>query len=97
MLQARLRGHAPDIDPVVYLTDCDLGRLPRRGRSLQAEIVDARDYDLVARPLSQRSSAPTTSDLRPVSGPASARARPARDPVGKHTAAPPTLPGTSPT
>ena len=24
VLQARLRGHAPDIDPVVYLTDCDL-------------------------------------------------------------------------
>jgi ribosomal protein S12 methylthiotransferase len=50
VLQARLRGHAPDIDPVVYLTDCDLTDFAP-GAIVQAEIVDARDYDLVARPL----------------------------------------------
>lgn len=50
VLQGRLRGHAPDIDPIVYLTDCDAEAvLP--GTVLQAEIVDARGYDLVARPL----------------------------------------------
>jgi ribosomal protein S12 methylthiotransferase len=48
--QARLRGHAPDIDPVVYLTDCDLEACPA-GTVLSAEIVDARGYDLVARPV----------------------------------------------
>ena len=51
VLQARLRGHAPDIDPVVYLTDCDLAEFPS-GSIVKAEIVDARDYDLVARPVS---------------------------------------------
>jgi ribosomal protein S12 methylthiotransferase len=50
VLQARLRGHAPDIDPVVYLTDCDLADYAP-GTIVRAEIVDARDYDLVARPV----------------------------------------------
>jgi ribosomal protein S12 methylthiotransferase len=50
VLQARLRGQAPDIDPVVYLTDCDVADIAP-GSLIQAEIVDARDYDLVARPL----------------------------------------------
>jgi ribosomal protein S12 methylthiotransferase len=49
VLQGRLRGHAPDIDPVVYLTDCDADDCPP-GSVLFAEIVDARGYDLVARP-----------------------------------------------
>jgi ribosomal protein S12 methylthiotransferase len=51
VLQARLRGHAPDIDPVVYLTDCDLADFAP-GSIVRAEVVDARDYDLVARPVS---------------------------------------------
>ncbi len=51
VLQARLRGHAPDIDPVVYLTDCDLTDFAP-GSIVRAEIVDARDYDLwSARPV----------------------------------------------
>lgn len=50
VLQARLRGQAPDIDPVVYLTDCDPDDFPA-GSLIHAEIVDARDYDLVARPV----------------------------------------------
>ena len=50
VLRGRLRGQAPEIDPLVYLTDCDPGDLPA-GTFLEAEIVGARDYDLVARPL----------------------------------------------
>jgi ribosomal protein S12 methylthiotransferase len=50
VLQARTRGQAPDIDPVVFLTDADPD-LHRPGDIIQAEIVSARGYDLVARPL----------------------------------------------
>ena len=50
VLRARLEGQAPDIDPVVYLTDCDPSDF-RPGQFLEAEIVGARDYDLLARPL----------------------------------------------
>jgi ribosomal protein S12 methylthiotransferase len=48
--QGRLEGQAPDIDPVVYLTDADPADLVR-GRLIEVEIVGAEDYDLVARPL----------------------------------------------
>jgi ribosomal protein S12 methylthiotransferase len=44
----RLAGQAPDIDPVVYLTEADLDSL-RPGTVLSAEIVGSREYDLVAR------------------------------------------------
>jgi ribosomal protein S12 methylthiotransferase len=47
--RGRLAGQAPDIDPVVYLTDTDTESL-RPGTVLEAEIVGAREYDLVARP-----------------------------------------------
>ena len=50
VLRARLEGQAPDIDPVVYLTDCDPSELSP-GQFLTAEIVSSRDYDLVARPI----------------------------------------------
>jgi ribosomal protein S12 methylthiotransferase len=50
VLRGRLRGQAPEIDPQVYLTDCDPAGL-QAGTFLEAEIVGARDYDLVARPL----------------------------------------------
>ena len=50
VLRGRLEGQAPDIDPVVYLTDCDPSDF-RAGQFLQAEIVGSRDYDLLARPL----------------------------------------------
>ena len=48
--RGRLAGQAPDIDPVVYLTDADPDALAP-GRFLDVEIVGAEDYDLVARPL----------------------------------------------
>ena len=50
VLQGRLPGQAPEIDPVVYLTDCDPSTLPP-GSFVDAEIVGAEDYDLVARPV----------------------------------------------
>ena len=50
VLRARLEGHAPDIDPVVYLTDCDPAAFSA-GQFIQAEVVGSRDYDLLAVPL----------------------------------------------
>jgi len=49
VLQGRLAGHAPDIDPIVYLSDCDVTTYAP-GSLVRAEITDARGYDLVARP-----------------------------------------------
>jgi ribosomal protein S12 methylthiotransferase len=48
--RGRLPGQAPDIDPVVYLTDAD-PELLVPGRVLDVEIVGADEYDLVARPV----------------------------------------------
>ncbi len=50
VLRGRLSTQAPDIDPLVYLTECDPSTLSS-GQFLEAEVVGARDYDLVARPL----------------------------------------------
>ncbi|MFA5908256.1 MAG: 30S ribosomal protein S12 methylthiotransferase RimO [Vicinamibacterales bacterium] len=50
VLQGRLPGQAPDIDPVVYLTECDPSSFPM-GTFVDVEIVGAQDYDLIARPL----------------------------------------------
>jgi len=50
VVQGRLEGQAPDIDAVVYLTECDPSRF-RRGELIRARIVAARGYDLVAAPL----------------------------------------------
>ncbi|MGE0864835.1 MAG: 30S ribosomal protein S12 methylthiotransferase RimO, partial [Vicinamibacterales bacterium] len=45
VLQGRLPGQAPEIDPVVYLTDCDPSAFPM-GSFLDVEIVGAEGYDL---------------------------------------------------
>jgi ribosomal protein S12 methylthiotransferase len=50
VLRGRLDSQAPEIDPCVYLTDCDPAELGA-GRFVQAEIVASRGYDLVARPV----------------------------------------------
>jgi ribosomal protein S12 methylthiotransferase len=50
VMQGRLEGQAPDIDPVVYLTDADPGALAP-GRLVRAKILAARGYDLVAAPV----------------------------------------------
>jgi ribosomal protein S12 methylthiotransferase len=49
--QGRLASQAPEIDPVVYLTDADPGDYPP-GTFFDGQIVGARGYDLVVRPLS---------------------------------------------
>jgi ribosomal protein S12 methylthiotransferase len=51
VLRGRLEGQAPDIDSLVYLTECDPAALTA-GDMVEAEIVAGRGYDLVARPLS---------------------------------------------
>ena len=50
VLRARTEGQAPDIDPVVYLTEVDPSEVSA-GQFLTAEVVGSRGYDLVARPL----------------------------------------------
>jgi len=50
VLKARLATQAPDIDASVFLTDCDPSAY-RSGDFADVEIVDFRDYDLVARPV----------------------------------------------
>jgi TRAM domain-containing protein len=54
-LRARLESQAPDIDPLVYLTDCDPASIPA-GTFIEAEIVGREGYDLLARPLSVTAS-----------------------------------------
>ena len=50
VLQGRLRGQAPEIDPVVFLTNCDPSAVPP-GNLIKARIVGAAEYDLIAEPL----------------------------------------------
>ena len=50
VLRARLSTQAPDIDASVYLTECDPSAYPG-GDFVEVEIVGARDYDLLARPV----------------------------------------------
>jgi ribosomal protein S12 methylthiotransferase len=51
VLRGRLSSQAPDIDASVYLTDCDPSGY-RAGDFVDVTVVGARDYDLIARPLS---------------------------------------------
>jgi ribosomal protein S12 methylthiotransferase len=50
VVKGRLMTQAPDIDAVVYLTECDPSSF-LAGDLVEVEIVGARDYDLVARPM----------------------------------------------
>jgi ribosomal protein S12 methylthiotransferase len=50
VLRGRLEGQAPDIDPVVYLTNCDPAELAS-GTMIDAKVVGAREYDLIAQPI----------------------------------------------
>ena len=50
VLKGRLSTQAPDIDASVYLTECDPSQF-RPGEFAEVEIVGARDYDLIARPV----------------------------------------------
>jgi len=55
VLQGRLEGQAPDIDPVVFLTDCDPEEY-ERGQLIKARIVGAKGYDLLATPIGELAS-----------------------------------------
>jgi ribosomal protein S12 methylthiotransferase len=50
VLQGRLEGQAPEIDPLVILTDCDPTAYGP-GDLINATIVGTRDYDLIAAPI----------------------------------------------
>ena len=50
VLRARLEGQAPEIDPVVYLTECNPAEVAT-GAFVDGEIVGHRGYDLIARPI----------------------------------------------
>jgi ribosomal protein S12 methylthiotransferase len=50
VLQGRLEGQAPDIDSVVFLTDCDPEQYAA-GQLIRARVVGARGYDLIAAPV----------------------------------------------
>ena len=50
VLKGRLASQAPDIDAAVFLTECDPSSY-RAGQFAEVQFVDARGYDLIARPL----------------------------------------------
>jgi ribosomal protein S12 methylthiotransferase len=50
VLRGRLQTQAPDIDASVLLTECDPSEF-KPGDFTEVEIVGARDYDLIARPI----------------------------------------------
>ncbi len=50
VLQGRLKGQAPEIDPVVILSNCDPSGYAA-GDLIRARIVGAAEYDLVATPI----------------------------------------------
>ncbi len=50
VLRGRLATQAPDIDASVYLTECDPSAY-RAGDFVEVEVVGARDYDLLVRPI----------------------------------------------
>jgi len=52
VIKARLSSQAPEIDPAVYLTECDPSSCPS-GSFVEVEIVGAREYDLIGRPLTE--------------------------------------------
>jgi hypothetical protein len=48
--KGRLESQAPDIDAVVYFTEADPSGF-RQGAFVDAELVGARQYDLIAKPV----------------------------------------------
>ena len=50
VVRGRLASQAPEIDPSVFLTDCDPSGF-RAGDFVEAEVVGARLYDLFVRPV----------------------------------------------
>ena len=56
VLRGRLQSQAPEIDPLVYLTECNPSEVAP-GTFLDVEIVGGRAYDLLARPISESGEA----------------------------------------
>lgn len=52
VLRGRLSTQAPDIDASVYLTECDPSAY-RAGDFVEVEVVGAREYDLLVRPVAE--------------------------------------------
>ncbi|MDR1990779.1 MAG: MiaB/RimO family radical SAM methylthiotransferase, partial [Acidobacteriaceae bacterium] len=52
VLRGRLATQAPEIDAAVYLTECDPSAYTA-GDLVDVEVIGARDYDLLVRPVSQ--------------------------------------------
>ena len=52
VLQGRLEGQAPEIDPVVFLTDCGSDDYAP-GQLIRTRLVGARGYDVIARPVAE--------------------------------------------
>jgi ribosomal protein S12 methylthiotransferase len=63
VLQGRLEGQAPDIDPVVFLTDC-AAEAYAPGQLIRAKIVGARGYDVIAMPVGAGDAVKPGSDHR---------------------------------
>jgi ribosomal protein S12 methylthiotransferase len=53
VLKGRLMSQAPEIDPSVFLTECDPSSF-RPGDFVEVEITGAREYDLIVRPCPER-------------------------------------------
>ena len=49
VVKARLQSQAPEIDSVVYLTDCNPSKF-KAGDFIQAKIIGTKGYDLLASP-----------------------------------------------
>jgi ribosomal protein S12 methylthiotransferase len=58
VLQGRLEGQAPEIDPVVFLTDSGPEEA-ESGTVIEAEVVGAREYDLIVKPVLSLVEAPS--------------------------------------
>lgn len=58
VVQGRLAGQAPEIDPVVFFTESDPDELIP-GTFVEGEVVAAREYDLVVRPVLSLVEAPS--------------------------------------
>jgi len=63
VLRARLESQAPDIDPVVYLTECSPADITT-GTFVDADVVGRHDYDLIARPVADASAARQSATAR---------------------------------
>ena len=59
VLQGRLPGQAPEVDPVVFFTDCDATDYPA-GTFVDADVVAAAGYDLIVRPIELEATAQET-------------------------------------